>query len=101
MEACTSSTRHPELVPMITRIYEAWQGALRSALQGGIDAGEFQPVVPLDQVLDAIMAMIDGLMITGGLRIYEFDPAYTSLLLQDIAGRLLGYDFATLDDDDD
>ena len=98
METCASSTRHPALLPMITRIYEAWQSALRSALQGGIEAGAFQPVVPLDQVLDTIMAMIDGLMVAVGLQVYEFDRAYRATLLQDIAGRLLQYDFGRLDD---
>lgn len=99
METCASSTRHPDLLPMITRIYEAWQGALRSALQGGIERAVFRPVVPLDQVLDTIMAMIDGLMVAVGLQIYEFDRAYIALLIQDIAGRLLQYDFGSLDDE--
>jgi AcrR family transcriptional regulator len=93
IETCASSTRHPELLPMISRIYEAWRGAFHDALRGGIEAGVFGPVMPLDQVLDTIMAMIDGLMVAVGLRVYEFDRAYTAMLLQDVTGQLLRYDF--------
>lgn len=96
METCSASTRHAELVPMIARIYEAWRRALHVAVEGGIKAGMFKPVVPIDQVLDTIMAMIDGLMVIVGVQIYDFDEAYVALLVQDTAGRLLQYDFGPL-----
>lgn len=99
METCSSSTRHAELLPIIARIYEGWQRSLRDAVQGGIDAGAFRPVVPLDQVLGIIMTMIDGLMVAVALQVYELDRTYNALLIQDIAGRLLQHDFEPLADE--
>lgn len=96
METCSASTRHAELSPMIARIYAAWRDALQDSVQGGVDASAFRLVVPLEQVLDSIMAMIDGLMIAVGTQIYDFDRTYVALLMQDIAGRLLQYDFGPL-----
>ena len=95
METCAASTRHAELVPMISRIYRAWREALEGALQGGIDDGVFAVAVPFGQVLDTIMAMIDGLMMAVGIQVYTFAPDYFALILQDTAGRLLHYDFAS------
>lgn len=96
MEACSASTRHAELLPMIARIYAAWRDALHASVEGGVDAGVFRLAVPLDQVLDSIMAVIDGLMIAVGTQIYDFDRSYVALLMQDIAGRLLQFDFGPL-----
>lgn len=93
METCSSSTRHAELVPMIERIYEAWRVAIRQAIKDGIEAGAFTPQIPFDQVIDTIMTMIEGLMTQVGLQLYNFDEPYVALLIQDIAGRLLSYDF--------
>lgn len=93
METCAASTRHPDLSQMTARIYEAWQSAFRAALDGGVQVGAFRPVVPLDQIQDTLMAMVDGLMVASGLQVVEFDDAYCALLLQDVAARLLRYDF--------
>lgn len=99
METCASSTRHSELLPMIARIYEGWQHSLRDAVQGGIAAGAFRPVVPLDQVLGIVMTMIDGLMVAVALQVFELDQTYNAQLLQDTAGRLLQFDFGHLDEE--
>jgi len=94
METCAASTRHPELVPMITRIYQAWREALGAALQAGIDDGAFEPVVPFEQVLDTLMAMIDGLMVAVGMQVYQVEPPYFAQVLADTAERLLGHHFS-------
>lgn len=96
METCSASTRHSDLSPMIARIYSAWRGSLHDSIQGGVDSGAFRLDVPLGQALDAIMAMIDGLMLAVGTQIYDFDRTYVELLMQDIAGRLLQFDFSPL-----
>ncbi|CAN5431446.1 hypothetical protein BH10ACT10_BH10ACT10_04410 [soil metagenome] len=93
METCSAATRHAELLPMIARIYQAWREALGDALQAGIDEGVFAPVVPLDQVLDTIMAMIDGLMVAVGMQVYEVEPPYFARILTATAEGLLGHRF--------
>ncbi|QUH04156.1 TetR/AcrR family transcriptional regulator [Saccharopolyspora erythraea] len=93
METCASSTRHSELAPMIERIYEAWRVEIRQAIKDGIDAGIFNPHLPLEQLIDTVMAMIEGLMVTVGLSLDRFTSDYAATLVQDTAGRLLAYDF--------
>lgn len=90
METCAAATRHPELVPMIARIYQAWREALGDAVQAGIDQGLFTPALPFDQVLDTVMAMIDGLMVAVGMQVYEVEPPYFARILADTTERLLG-----------
>lgn len=97
METCSSATRHSELVPMITRIYQAWREALRDAVQAGVDEGAFTPAVPFEQVLDTIMAMIDGLMVAVAMQVYNVEPPYFALIIRDTAERLLGCRFASVD----
>ncbi len=95
METCSAATRHTELVPMIARIYQAWREALGDAMQAGIDEGVFAPAVPFDQILDTIMAMIDGLMVAVGMQVYEVEPPYFARILTDTAERLLGHHFTS------
>lgn len=96
LETCASSTRHAELVPMIERIYDAWRAALQQALTDGVAAGAFVPLLPIDEIVDNIMVMIDGLMVAVSLNLYQFDAPYVVKLVESTAGRLLGYDFAAI-----
>jgi len=93
IETCASSTRHSEMMPMIERVYEAWRTALRDALKAGIETGSFEPQLPLDQVVDTIMVVIDGLMMAVALRLYDFDEPYVIQLIEETVGHLLSYDF--------
>ncbi|GAA2358025.1 hypothetical protein GCM10009854_40480 [Saccharopolyspora halophila] len=93
METCASSTRHPELPPMIERIYEAWRVEIKKAIKDGVDSGVFNPQLPLDQLIDTVMAVIDGMMVSVGLHLEKFTSDHAGTLVQDTAGRLLAYDF--------
>jgi len=84
---------HAEMMPMIERVYEAWRTALRDALKAGIETGSFEPQLPLDQVVDTIMVVIDGLMMAVALRLYDFDEPYVIQLIEETVGHLLSYDF--------
>lgn len=93
LETCASSTRYEDLIPMVKGIYAAWRLAFREALDAGVRNGDFEPVVPLDQVLDTIMLMIDGVMVAVAVDVFDFASESSGALLLDIAGRLLQYDF--------
>ena len=58
-------------------------------MQAGIDEGVFAPAVPFEQILDTIMAMIDGLMVAVGMQVYQVEPPYFARIRADTAGRLL------------
>lgn len=93
MTMCSASTRHPEVLSHVAIVYDAWRASLGEALQDGIDAGAFAPVRPLQQVLDTILAMIDGLITSAGLSLQEFDREQSANLLEDVVGHLLQVDF--------
>ncbi|MET3812231.1 TetR/AcrR family transcriptional regulator [Arthrobacter sp. UYEF3] len=94
VETCASSTRHADMMmPMIERTYDAWRTALRDAINNGIETGAFEPKLPLEQVVDTLMVMIDGLMVAVALQLYEFDEPYVVRLIEETAGPLLSYDF--------
>ncbi|MDO5759341.1 MAG: TetR/AcrR family transcriptional regulator, partial [Rhodobacterales bacterium] len=94
METCASATRHEELVSMIERIYGAWRTALRAALNDGVEAGAFNPQIPLDEVVNNIMVTIDGVMVAVALQLRDFDAPHIVQVIEQNAGRLLAYDFA-------
>lgn len=93
IETCASATRHEELVPMIERIYEAWRTALRAALSDGVEAGAFNPQIPLEEIVDNIMVTIDGAMVTVALQLYDVDAPRIVQVIEQNAGRLLAHDF--------
>ena len=55
----------------------------------------FAPAVPFEQIVDTIMAMIDGLMVTVGMQVYEVEPPYFARILADTAEKLLGHHFTS------
>ena len=93
MTLCSAATRHAELLPHVATVYGAWRTALREVLEDGVDVGVFAPVRPMDQVVDTILAMIDGLIMSAGLSLQEFDRERSGNLLEDVVGHLLQIDF--------
>ncbi len=93
LETCAASTRYPDLVPMVKGIYVAWRKSFMEALETGVANGSFHPVKPLDEILDMIMLVIDGLMVAVAVDVFDFPTEYSGTFLQDEAGRLLQYDF--------
>lgn len=93
MNMSSAATRHQDLIPLISRIYDAWSDALRNTLLEGTRIKQFVPTRPIDQILDTIMALMDGLMVSAGLGINNFSPSRAGMLLEDAAGDMLQYDF--------
>ena len=93
MNMCSAATRHQDLIPLISRIYDAWSETLLNTLEEGTRSKQFTPTRPLDQILDTIMAMMDGLMVSAGLGINVFSQERAGMLLEDAVGQMLRYDF--------
>lgn len=95
MNLCSAATRHQDLVPLISRIYEAWSESLRAALEEGTRTKQFTPTRSLDQILETTMVIMDGLMVSAGLGISDFEVERAATLLEDAVGAMLGYDFGS------
>jgi AcrR family transcriptional regulator len=65
---CVVASREPELREGVQRIYAAWRRHLGAAIREGVESGRFRPVMEVDDVLDLLLAQIDGfeLSVAGG-----------------------------------
>ena len=91
LETCAAATRHPDLLPHVQNTLAAWRSALRTAIEQGVESGEFEQVIPADEVADVLVSLIDGLMVAAAVD--EADTtshAYRLKLLREAAERLLG-----------
>ena len=91
LETCAASTRHPELRPDVQLTQQTWREAIRAAVEEGLAAGEFVPIVPTDDLVSLLVSLIDGLMLAtvtedGDGR----GQAERTRLLRETAQRLLG-----------
>lgn len=59
-EFAAASARHPHLRAGFAQVYRTWQRLLESAVREGIDAGDFQPLLPVEDVVSALLAHVDG-----------------------------------------
>ncbi len=94
LEFCSSATRHPKLRPSVLRVYENWRQILMEAVQEGVASGAFHPVLPSDEIVDAIDAVVDGLHLATAVRLDGMSPERFRRLALHVAGLLL----ATSDD---
>ena len=91
LETCAAATRHPDLLPHVQSTLTAWRSALSKAIEQGAASGEFEQVIPADEVADVLVSLIDGLMVAAAVD--EADTtshAYRLRLLREAAERLLG-----------
>lgn len=74
LEFAGAASKHPQLQPHLTQVYQNWDSYVRQALVDGVMAGTLEPAMPADDVMAVFMAYFDG---------YEFDIA-TGLIDADI-----------------
>ena len=91
LETCAASTRHPDLRPDVQLTQAAWRGAIEAAINEGLAAGEFAPVVPTEDLVLLLVSLIDGLMLA---TVTENDDgtsqAERTRVLRETAQRLVG-----------
>lgn len=91
LETCAASSRHPELRRDVQLTQDAWRETIRSAIDEGLAAGEFAPILPTDDLVALLVSLIDGLMLATVTESADEDgQAERTRLLHQTAGRLLG-----------
>lgn len=63
LETCAAASRHPELVPDVERTQEAWRSAIRAAIEAGVTDEDFNPTIPVEDIVNLLVSLIDGLML--------------------------------------
>jgi AcrR family transcriptional regulator len=81
LEYWLASTRDPALARQSSSIYKEWQKVFRKTLASGVTEGVFHPVRPVADIVDDLLAMLDGLMIRVLLRHANMTPARVEKLL--------------------
>jgi AcrR family transcriptional regulator len=81
LEYWLASTRDAVLAEQCAGIYQEWQTAFREVLTAGADAGTFQPGRAIDDIVDELLAMLDGLMIRLLMQHPTMTPARVEQLL--------------------
>lgn len=65
IEFCAVASRDDQSRAVMARVYEQWRVPLRAAIEDGVAAGLFHPAAPLDDVVDILLAQMDGLDVAG------------------------------------
>jgi len=63
LETCAAATRHPSLLPDVQRTQDAWRQALQEVIDEGVAVGDFNPLIPVGDVVTLLVSLIDGLML--------------------------------------
>jgi AcrR family transcriptional regulator len=87
---CVVASREPALRAGVQRVGREWRQHLEAAIADGVQAGTFQPVLRIDEVLDVLLSQVDGceLMIASGMQPMD-GPRLRHLFLS-TAALLLG-----------
>ena len=70
VELWVRAVREPDLRPVATRLYERYRDWMASVIRVGVESGEFDAGVDVDETADVAMAMLDGT----GVRALLDDP---------------------------
>ncbi|MFT4167087.1 MAG: TetR family transcriptional regulator C-terminal domain-containing protein [Microlunatus sp.] len=91
LETCAASSRHPELRRDVQLTQDTWRETIGAIVDEGLAAGEFVPVVPVEDLVVLLVSLIDGLMLaTVTQSADEGGQTERTRLLRQTAGRLLG-----------
>lgn len=92
VEFASTASRDPELRKLMGWAYESWRRMLSDAVDEGIEAGQFRPVLPTDTVVSMLLALIDGDELALTIRIEGMTRESIADQLRQVASRLLGID---------
>ena len=90
LESCAAASRHGEVQPVVLHTNTLWRKALAAAIAEGTDAGRFTPALPVEQIVDTLVALIDGLIMAVATKDPKITPEYTKSLLLAAARLQLG-----------
>jgi len=83
LEFWSASNRDPELRDHSVDIYTSWRAPFRQAIDDGINTGLFQPRAPVEDIVDRLIAAIDGLAVRSLLEPERITPERMLKLLTD------------------
>lgn len=90
LETCAAASRHTELIPDVQRTQDAWRAVMRTAIQAGVADKDFNPAIPVEDIVNLLVSLIDGLMLaTATEPSVPGDREHRVKLLRDAAQRLL------------
>jgi AcrR family transcriptional regulator len=92
LESCAAASRYEAVQPVVVHTNNIWRKALAEAIDEGINAGHFAPAIPLEQIVDTFVALIDGLIMAVATKDPKITPDYTNSLLLSVARLQLGTD---------
>lgn len=90
LEFSAASSRDPRLRRVMERVYEGWREPLRAAVEEGSRQGAFHPVMPAADVVDTILALIDGFELGTAGRIKGFNGSRAHDVVLSTVATLLG-----------
>ena len=90
VEFASASSRDNHLNKVMGQVYTAWREPLHKAIDEGTASGEFAPVMPTEDVVDAILTQIDGLELAIAARMENYDAPRARKILLASAMSLLG-----------
>jgi AcrR family transcriptional regulator len=85
--------RDEDFLPQYRTIYEEWRRPFREAIQYGVDKGHFAPKSPVDDVVDSLIAQIEGLRLAVSLEPARVSRDRMLALLRSFAAHELGVAF--------
>lgn len=90
LEFSAASSRDPHLRRVMERVYEGWRAPLRAAVDEGCRQEVFRPAMPVADVVDTILALIDGFELGTAGRIKGFNGSRAHDVVLSTVATLLG-----------
>jgi AcrR family transcriptional regulator len=81
--------RDDELRTNLDRFYDAWRPPFREAIEDGVAAGVFHPAMPVDDIVDLLIIVIDGAQVGIALGAPGIDGEQLQRLLLETARATL------------
>ncbi len=91
-EFCVVASREPVMREGVHRIYKAWRRHIAKAVRDGVQSGLFKPVLAIDDVIDALVAQVDGCELEAAAVYDRIDSKRFRQLVLRTASALLGRD---------
>lgn len=83
------ASRNDQFLPDVVRTYEAWRSHLTDVIEAGCSEETFHPSTGIDEIVDSIICVIDGLMTAVAIDLDGYTHERNTRILRRIAGALL------------
>jgi AcrR family transcriptional regulator len=91
VQFATAAARHPSMREGFAAIYDRWYGLVLAAVEDGVAAGIFRPVLPVRDVVEMILNHVDGCELTIASGTDSLDGGRMRALTLSLAATLLRY----------